>query len=406
MKLFYKKIHRLLHKLFLNASIECLRESELTEHDKDYYYYIDYYPGVPAPMGSLETLCRNFIKSNYESDPTYAALVNESVITLGIPDIVRRALNSGHARLIIDTSVEGHIDEGMYHIHKILNVSEEQIIWIAGERLTKNKIQNFNRKYSVSVFNFWEAMVAHENKLSNLDKETLVNMITNKKVKKYYNTLYNKQTRAHRFGLMIALHHKNMLDDMIWSWQGYAEGDVTSARPYDYILKFSDDYKDSTDTILSWSGLKNYKKQEFSFDMVISNLDLDDVHNTYYNLVTETMYGHLDAIFITEKTYKAMLLYQPFLIWGCPYSIQTLKAAGYKTFDKWINHSYDLLENHNDRGFAIVDEVKRLNSIPKEEWAEMCFEMLPDLDYNYNHLMNHYDRYTIDENFQINYNNG
>ena len=401
MKLFYKKIHILLHKLFLDANIECLHESELTEHDKDYYYYIDYYPGVPSPMGSLETLCRNFSKFHYEFEPTYAALVNESIIALGIPDIVHQALNLGHARLIIDTSVEGHIDEGMYHIHQIFNVSEEQIIWIAGEKLTKNEIKDFNRKYSVSVFNFWEAMVAHENKLSELDKETLVNMITSKTVKKYYNTFYNKRPRPHRFGLMIELHHKNMLDDMIWSWQGY--DDLTEKRPYDYIMKFNNDYKDSIDTILSWNGLKNYKKQEFSFDMVIRDLDLDDVHNTYYNLVTETM--HKNAIFITEKTYKSMLLFQPFLIWGCPYSIQTLKSAGYKTFDKWINHSYDLIEDHNERGATIADEVKRLNSISKEEWAELCFEMLPDLHYNYNHLMNHYSRYTIDENFQITYKN-
>jgi hypothetical protein len=403
MKLFYKKIHILLHKLFLDANIECLHESELTEHDKDYYYYIDYYPGVPAPLGPLETICRNFSKFHYELEPTYAALVNESIKALGIPDTVHQALNLGHARLIIDTSVEGHIDEGMYHIHQIFNVSEEQIIWIAGEKLTKNEIKDFNRRYSVSVFNFWEAMVAHENKLSNLDKETLVNMITSKTVKKYYNTFYNKRPRPHRFGLMIELHHKNMLDDMIWSWEGYDDPTSGEERPYDYVMRFNDDYKDSIDTILSWNGLKKYKKQEFSFDMVIQALDLDDVHNTYYNLVTETTFKN--SIFITEKTYKAMLLFQPFLIWGCRYTIQTLKSAGYKTFDKWINHSYDLIEDHNDRGVAIVDEVKRLNSISKEKWAEMCFEMLPDLNYNYNHLMNHYSRYAIDENFQITYKN-
>ena len=159
---------------------------------------------------------------------------------------------------------------------------------------------------------------------------------------------------------MIELHHKNLLDDMIWSWQGY--DDLTEKRPYDYIMKFNNDYKDSIDTILSWNGLKNYKKQEFSFDMVIRDLDLDDVHNTYYNLVTETT-DFNDSMFLTEKTYKAMLLFQPFLIWGSPYSIQTLRASGYKAFDKWINHSYDLIEDHDGRRLAIVDEVKRLNSI-------------------------------------------
>ena len=411
MKLFYKELSLNVHNLFLNKNIDCLHESKLTELDKDYYYYIDYYSGKKSNGWDypLEKFCLQYFKeSKLHADITSTLrfnlnrdmLIDEAKIDLAIPDLVYQALRNGHARIIIDTSKEGHIDLGMYYIHQIFNVSQEQIIWIAGDRLTGSRIKDYHSKHNLSVFNFWEGFVAQYS-LSDLNKETIVNTITNKTIKKYYNTYYNKKSRPHRLGLMIELHHRNMLDDMIWSWAGYKMEGQFQPDP-NYIMKFGDDYKDSIDTILSWDRLKNYKQQYVSDDMIYPEFTLDDVSDTYYNLVTETS-DFNNSMFLTEKTYKAMLLFQPFLIWGSPHSIQTLKTAGYKTFDKWINHSYDLIEDHDGRRLAIVDEVKRLNSISKEDWADMCFEMLPELNYNYDHLMNHYDRYTIDENFQITY---
>ena len=413
MKLFYKELSLNVQNLFLDKNIDCIHESKLTKLDKDYYYYIDYYSGKKSNGWDypLEKFCLQYfnefklsvdIKSTLRFNLSRDILIDEAKIDLAIPNLVYQALRSGNARLIIDTSKEGHVDLGSYHIHQIFNVPEEQVVWMAGDRLIKHRIKDHHSKHIISVFNFWEAFVA-QSPLSELDKETIVNTITNKTVKKYYNTFYNKKSRSHRLGLMIELHHKNMLDDMIWSWAGFKMEGQFPPDP-DYIMKFSDDYKDSIDAILSWDRLKNYKKQEVSDHMIHPEFTLDDVHNTYYNLVTETT-DFNDSMFLTEKTYKAMLLFQPFLIWGSPYSIQTLRASGYKAFDKWINHSYDLIEDHDGRRLAIVDEVKRLNSISKEVWAEMCFEMLPDLNYNYNHLMNHSSRYTIDEHFQITYKN-
>ena len=84
--------------------------------------------------------------------------------------------------------------------------------------------------------------------------------------------------------------------------------------------------------------------------------------NSYLNLVLET---HLDAdqsggTFLTEKTFKPIKHSQLFLIVGPPGSVAQLRKMGYKTFDTWIDHGYDSIENNTQRWDAVMKEFERL----------------------------------------------
>ena len=84
--------------------------------------------------------------------------------------------------------------------------------------------------------------------------------------------------------------------------------------------------------------------------------------NSYLNLVLET---HLDAdqsggTFLTEKTFKPIKHSQLFLILGPPGSVAQLRKMGYKTFDTWIDHGYDSIENNTQRWDAVMREFERL----------------------------------------------
>lgn len=414
MKLFYNDINLEVYNIFLAAGVDCLDEIELTSEDSNYYYYIDY--GSTFTNSPLNYFNRNF---NDFKSPTDYDLIRETKAKLNIPELVYQKLSTGHARLIIDFSKEGHYHPDWYHTHKLFNMPEENLVWITGDKFI-NETKDPRSKYSFTFMSFWESAVANHftndgpartfranHKLFTPTALKYVrDLIVNKKVKKYHNIFYNRRPRTYRIELLVQFYHNKMLDDMIWSWGGFNFDDVFNKLDQVYVSnlhkKFGDEYKASIDTVLSWDQLKNYKKQVVSEELVLDDLSLEDVSDTYYRLVTET-YTIDKNMFLTEKTYKSMLLYQPFVIWGSPYSIKTLREDGYKTFDKWIDHSYDSIENFNDRRDALVSEVRRLNSISKEEWAEMCFEMLPHLDYNYKHLMNYASRYSIDNNFQIKY---
>jgi len=132
-------------------------------------------------------------------------------------------------------------------------------------------------------------------------------------------------------------------------------------------------------------------------------------HNsTDINIITETFKHHhvstiapileLDNItaseihydtffFITEKTYRTILMKQPFILFSNARALKYLRKSGYKTFAPYINEAYDDIENFVDRQKAIVDEVKRLNSMELDEFNELLVKCREIATHNYDVLM-------------------
>lgn len=84
-------------------------------------------------------------------------------------------------------------------------------------------------------------------------------------------------------------------------------------------------------------------------------------NNSFINIVTETSFSDISDInvFITEKTWKAIYYYQPFIILGDKGIINTLRNMGFDVFDDLLNHDYDTMD-----GFERIDmfyaELKRI----------------------------------------------
>ncbi len=118
-------------------------------------------------------------------------------------------------------------------------------------------------------------------------------------------------------------------------------------------------------------------------------------HNsTDINIITETFryckdtdIHHKTIFFITEKTYRTILMKQPFILFSNPYALKYLKDAGYKTFSPFIDESYDNIENLADRQNAIINEVQRLNSMEESEFNELLKNCKVIAEHNYNNLM-------------------
>lgn len=121
-------------------------------------------------------------------------------------------------------------------------------------------------------------------------------------------------------------------------------------------------------------------------------------HNsTDIGIVTETFRNQLGIsegdihykthYFITEKTYRTILMKQPFILFSNPYALKYLKTGGYKTFAPFIDESYDNIENLADRQNAIINEVRRLDRMSDTDFAEMMEQIQEIVTYNYNNLM-------------------
>ena len=105
--------------------------------------------------------------------------------------------------------------------------------------------------------------------------------------------------------------------------------------------------------------------------------------NSYINIVAMShFYWSHDQLEVNEKLFKPISTMQPFIILGQAGTLSVLKDLGYKTFDKWIDESYDNCMDH-ERYHKILAEVARLSKLTHKELADMLHDMLPVLIHNF-----------------------
>jgi len=107
------------------------------------------------------------------------------------------------------------------------------------------------------------------------------------------------------------------------------------------------------------------------------------MQSAFINVVTETAYeiqNHggipLDydwnRILISEKTMKAIWMKQLPLFIAVFGHVNFLRKKGIDVFDDFINHSYDLIIDPNERIVAVFNELNRLCNIPLDDIRDFC----------------------------------
>lgn len=108
--------------------------------------------------------------------------------------------------------------------------------------------------------------------------------------------------------------------------------------------------------------------------------------DAHWNFVLETHFD-IGTKFLTEKTFKPILNLQPFLIAGPPLSLKLLKELGYKTFDGYIDESYDFEENNEKRLHYVFTEAYRIANAGHEGLQKLQEYIRPILEYNQQHFL-------------------
>jgi len=120
------------------------------------------------------------------------------------------------------------------------------------------------------------------------------------------------------------------------------------------------------------------------------------LQSSLWHVVPETVFYH-DKLHLTEKIFKPIVARRPFILVGAPGNLAYLKSYGFKTFDRWIDESYDTVIDHELRMDMIVSEVNKLCSLSIPELEQMHREMSEVLEYNFNHLYGDFKVIIIDE---------
>jgi hypothetical protein len=88
---------------------------------------------------------------------------------------------------------------------------------------------------------------------------------------------------------------------------------------------------------------------------------------------------------------------RPFILVSAMGNLAYLKAYGFKTFDQWIDETYDLEPDPDLRLNLIVKEIKKLCNMSQQELDNMYIEMQPVLEYNHDHFFNKFKNIIVNE---------
>jgi hypothetical protein len=105
--------------------------------------------------------------------------------------------------------------------------------------------------------------------------------------------------------------------------------------------------------------------------------------DTYFSLVTETIFSESNFSFRTEKIAKPLAMGHPFIVAANTGFYRDLRDMGFRTFDHVIDESFDSIDNAQQRLDRIVDVVQDLCQQDLSSFLAACQEVCK---YNQQHL--------------------
>lgn len=174
----------------------------------------------------------------------------------------------------------------------------------------------------------------------------------------------NRMLRSHRTQITFEL-FKNHSHNSVWSYLAVPCAHNRSATIDDHSTVDAD-YKKCLPKIV------DYEEK----DMLANINDINHTlqHSAHINIINEAFFYRNNSSFLTEKTFKAIAHGQPFIIVGTPGLLKLLRSYGYKTFNGFIDESYDSIQDHQQRMAAIITEIRRLSAMPLQEFCDLMSE--------------------------------
>jgi hypothetical protein len=104
---------------------------------------------------------------------------------------------------------------------------------------------------------------------------------------------------------------------------------------------------------------------------------------SFIYVVTETCFWERKD-HLTEKIFKPIVSMMPFVLVGPANNLKYLRSYGFRTFDQWIDESYDAIEDPIERLQAVGAVLHDLSNRSLDDLTAMLYEMTPVLEHNRN----------------------
>jgi hypothetical protein len=211
--------------------------------------------------------------------------------------------------------------------------------------------------------------------------------------KPYDFVFLNGRLRPHRKYLIDALRQRGVLERALWTNLGsQVEMSFTSQLPTatsEPIRLLPPEYEIeraqpnlSSDLYTDGGFVKHQLFNNTWGDAIVNPQAYVD---SYFSVVTETIFDYPHT-FRTEKIWKPMIMCHPFVVAANPGYYRDLRAAGFQTFDRLIDESFDSIDDPATRADRIVDTVADICYNGAESFMSASKDICK---YNYQHLREH-----------------
>ncbi len=297
-------------------------------------------------------------------------------------------VRDGKSMILFDQCLEGyHVPWLWKYFHEDcerFDINPKAIIHVTGNSLCAKQYaqwadeNNIVDRMTAIPYVHFEADMYNQSVRTNLDI-SVDKHLEYKKTNKIYNfNCLQKRLRNHRIWFYIRLFEESLLENSLVSMNPFNTGNVFMENQH-----MPKDRADRANAILP---LLVHGKSNVEFDdgFYIRRQHDQVCLDSWFTVISEASFADTDQqLFLSEKVFKPIICFHPFIILGNKGSLKELRSMGYKTFDGFIDESYDDLSTF-DRYEAILKEIKRINAIEdKLSWFE---SMRPILEHNYETL--------------------
>ena len=319
-----------------------------------------------------------------QTNTNFATISNEIIV-----DDILKAKNNCKTKFLFYLISEGVIFSILEKIQCIVDLLKDTIdpadvIYATGASDGKEVYENccvknnWVNKISVLCSN------AHYFSISLTYPLTLLDIQYKVKEKEKLFLSFNKMPRQHRLDLLEMVLENKYLDKSFYSFEGSS---YWSSYGFTTVPEGYPNIKSN----LNLLPLRlNITPNRLNPIHVIPD-DIKYFEESYFSIVTETSfydnqpYG-INSMFITEKVLKCFGCMHPFILLGRPYSLAELRKIGYKTFEPFIDESYDIIEDDKERLTCIFNEIHRLMAKSTEEWITWQSQIQEIVKYNNNYF--------------------
>ncbi len=297
-------------------------------------------------------------------------------LLLNIPSRVIKFAKAKKIRILILSTVEGDnfsydTFDGFAHLHntvRLLGLPKYSVLIVSGNLNANQQYQDWCRVNSKEPYIEFQEGVEWDGKTSNLPSTTVGI--------KDYCLPFNSLNRAHRNHRTEHLYFlaENKLTGLVsggaWFATHSIQNPIYQTVEYNY-------YK----TVLT----TNYPKTVDVKDLInqVPNLinNLEIYENSQLTIVTESHFNQTGGLFITEKTFRPLLVGHPFMILGQKGILEKLRSWGFITDFDGLDQSYDLIEDNRERFLQFHQSLRT--------WCVQDPEIRRTAIYKWNNIIQH-----------------